>query len=319
MTQTDARRTVRLQYRPYTLDPAFPVFAFCGENKPVNPLHQLNQNAEHARYLHLHNCVEITCVRSETARLYAENEVHLLRRGDVVMVSPFTAHFLCEEGEGSGGDYLYFDPALLMASAPPGLLNRLDGFFGSRCACMILPAGSGEEIARLTERIIRELNRRDTEYRALAGSLLVALMVETTRYQERRPDARQSAAASVLPIMPAVQHINDHYMQPVSVKTLCELCHLSGTQLRRVFHAVMGCAPLAYIQQVRISRACEQLLSTRRSLTEIAASVGFESVSSFHRQFVRYHGEAPSVWRRHHVGDHTRQLQPLPYDARGKM
>lgn len=315
-TENDALRTVRLQYRPYMLDPAFPVFAFSGANKPVNPLHQLNENADHARYLHLHNCVEITCVQCASARLYAEDEVHTVRRGDVVMVAPFTAHFLCEEGEGPGGDYLYFDPGLLLASAPPGLPGRMGGIFSRRCACLIIPAGSGEGIARLTGRIVAELNGRGTEYRLLAGSLLVALMVETARYQEQQPAQEGQQGGSILSIMPAVQHINDCYMQPISVGELAEMCHMSGTQLRRVFHAVMGCAPLACIQQVRISRACERLLSTRASLNEIAASVGFESVSSFHRQFVRYHGEAPSVWRRRHLGANARQLQPLPYDPR---
>ena len=74
---------VKLQYRLYTVDPDFPVFAFTGQNRPRNPMHQLNERSDEIRYMHLHNCVEVTCVSAEKAQLYIENEVCTVHRGDV--------------------------------------------------------------------------------------------------------------------------------------------------------------------------------------------------------------------------------------------
>lgn len=313
---TDAvNPSIRLQYRPYTLDPQFPVFAFAGRNKPSNPLHRLNDGTVHARYMHLHNCVEITCVSCSSARLYVEKEAYDLSRGDLVIVMPFTAHFLMEDGTEPFCDYLYFDPTQLLTCFMPGMLNRFPLFSGARGSCLIIPRQQQGALEGQTLRIIRELQEQQGEYQLNVCSLLTSLMVEAGRFHAARPAAMQQTASPVLSIMPAVHFISDHYMQPIALRQLQELCHLSGTQLRRVFHSVMGCAPLAYIQQVRISHACGLLRTTRQSLTEIAQAVGFESVSSFHRQFVRYHGMAPSVWRRRHTEEGTLHLPEQRYDA----
>jgi len=307
---------VRLQYRPYTLDPAFPVFAFSGQNRPIASFRPLVEDGDGSRYMHLHNCVEITCVSCPAARLHVEKETYALRRGDVVVIMPFTAHFIHEEPGGEPCGYLYFDPQQLLTAFSPGLLTRFPEYAERRCSCLIIPAEERSAAGDYVMQILRELTERRAEHRACVSGLLIALMAETARFGNAQPENVQRPAGSVLSIMPAVQHINDCYMQPIGLGTLQSLCHLSGTQLRRVFHAVMGCAPLAYIQQVRIGHACEQLLSTQKSLTEIASAVGFDSVSSFHRQFVRYHGEAPSRWRKLHAGENLTRLPERPYDAR---
>ena len=41
--------------------------------------------------------------------------------------------------------------------------------------------------------------------------------------------------------------------------------------------------------------------------------VGFDSISSFHRQFVRYCGEAPSRWRRDNTRENALHLPQTPY------
>lgn len=314
MENTSSQR-VRLQYRPYSLDPDFPVFAFIGQNKPLQPLPEVRTGAYAERYMHLHNCIEITCVTCDTARLYVENDMHIVHRGDVIIIFPFTSHFLTEEGQQTSCDYLYFDPAMLLTSFMPGQLTRFSFFCERRSDCIILPGMRHEEIRLLIRHILRELSTQDAEYRPYVSSLLVALMVEMMRSQSTLPDRPQPSAPSLLSIMPAVQHINDAYMQPITLQQLQKLCHLSGTQLRRVFHSVMGCAPLAYIQQVRIGHACDLMLSSRTSLTEIASSVGFDSISSFHRQFVRYHGCSASQWRKEHAMENTRHLPASPYRA----
>lgn len=313
---TDAiNPSIRLQYRPYTLDPQFPVFTFAGQNKPSNPFHRLNDGTDQARYMHLHNCVEVTCVTCSSARLYVEKDVHLLQRGDLVIVMPFTAHFLMEDGTDPSCDYLYFDPKQLLTCFLPGLLNRFPLFSGSHCSCLIIPAAQQGPMTGQALRIIRELQEQQGDYQLNVCSLLVSMMVEASRFYAAQPAAMQQAASPILSIMPAVHFISDHYMHPIALHQLEELCHLSGTQLRRVFNSVMGCAPLAYIQQVRIGHACALLRTTRMGLAEIAQAVGYESVSSFHRQFVRYHGMAPSLWRRQHVGGNTMHLPEKRYDA----
>ena len=53
-----------------------------------------------------------------------------------------------------------------------------------------------------------------------------------------------------------------------------------------------------YINSLRISNACKQLLKTDASVTEISESVGFNTLRTFNRAFMKQMGMTPSEYRR---------------------
>ena len=77
----------------------------------------------------------------------------------------------------------------------------------------------------------------------------------------------------------------------------------------------MGCSPLEYIHRLRINRACDLLLSTTDSILSISLAVGFDSVSSFNRQFIQATGLPPSKWRCKHMQARSELMPTAPYDA----
>ena len=77
----------------------------------------------------------------------------------------------------------------------------------------------------------------------------------------------------------------------------------------------MGCSPLEYIHRLRINRACDLLLSTNDSILDISLAVGFDSVSSFNRQFIQATGLAPSKWRKERMHARSELMPADPYDV----
>ncbi|WP_420156612.1 helix-turn-helix transcriptional regulator [Nocardiopsis sp. CNT-189] len=71
----------------------------------------------------------------------------------------------------------------------------------------------------------------------------------------------------------------------------------SPTHLRRSFRAAFGESPHAYLCRRRVERACRLLRSTGLSVTDIARAVGYESLGTFTRRFVRMVGETPTRHR----------------------
>ncbi|MFC7743619.1 helix-turn-helix transcriptional regulator [Nocardiopsis composta] len=69
------------------------------------------------------------------------------------------------------------------------------------------------------------------------------------------------------------------------------------THLRRSFRSAFGESPHAYLCRRRIERACRLLRSTDLSVTDIARAVGYESLGTFTRRFVRMVGETPTRHR----------------------
>jgi transcriptional regulator GlxA family with amidase domain len=74
---------------------------------------------------------------------------------------------------------------------------------------------------------------------------------------------------------------------------------LLGRTFERRFRAVTGVSPGRYIQEMRIDRAKEAMVSAAaRPLDEIASEVGYGDPATFRRLFRRLVGVSPSTYRR---------------------
>ncbi len=73
---------------------------------------------------------------------------------------------------------------------------------------------------------------------------------------------------------------------------------MSESHFRRMFTALVGVAPLEYINRYRIHRSLNLLRSTNESIQNIAARTGFPSITTFNRNFQRCVGQSPSAWRK---------------------
>ena len=85
--------------------------------------------------------------------------------------------------------------------------------------------------------------------------------------------------------------------QPWTTESLARIALLSPTHFRRRFTAAFGEAPRAYLYRRRIERAASLLRTTSRPVTEIAGSVGYNSLGTFTRTFTRLMGETPTRHR----------------------
>jgi AraC family transcriptional regulator len=80
-----------------------------------------------------------------------------------------------------------------------------------------------------------------------------------------------------------------------------EMAHaacLSPNHLLRTFRAAFGTSPHQYLVARRMDRAKSLLIRTELPITELAATVGYQSLGTFSREFARHVGVAPSAYRR---------------------
>jgi AraC-like DNA-binding protein len=87
------------------------------------------------------------------------------------------------------------------------------------------------------------------------------------------------------------------YGEPLDVRTLARIAHVSEAHFIRTFRATFGETPHRYLQRRRVERAMLLLRETDRSVTEICLDVGFTSLGTFSRTFRRIVGEPPSAYR----------------------
>lgn len=92
--------------------------------------------------------------------------------------------------------------------------------------------------------------------------------------------------------------IDRAYAEPLDIRALARIAHVSEAHFIRTFRATFGEPPHRYLQRRRVERAMFLLRETDRSVTQVCFDVGFTSLGTFSRTFHEIVGQAPSAYRR---------------------
>jgi AraC-like DNA-binding protein len=104
------------------------------------------------------------------------------------------------------------------------------------------------------------------------------------------------------------------FAEPLDVRTVAAVAHVSAAHFSRSFRDVFGETPHRYLQRRRVERAMFLLRETDRSVTDICFDVAFTSLGTFSRTFHEIVGESPSDYRQGHgpiVAPHCVQLAAM--------
>lgn len=102
-----------------------------------------------------------------------------------------------------------------------------------------------------------------------------------------------------------LNYIDAHLTDTLRVAELAQQVGLSTSHLSRVFKSHFGLNLGAYVRRQRMARAREMMLTTSKSLAEIALECGLADQAHFTRAFRCLMGVTPGRWR-------ARELRLLP-------
>lgn len=88
-----------------------------------------------------------------------------------------------------------------------------------------------------------------------------------------------------------------HLCEKIALDDLARLCGLSRFQFLRRFTSSAGLTPHAWLVRLRLERACTALATSRVSVAQVAADVGFYDQSHFNRAFRMAYGAPPSAYQ----------------------
>ncbi len=95
----------------------------------------------------------------------------------------------------------------------------------------------------------------------------------------------------------AVRYIESHLTEDVSVSDAARRSCLSLWYFHRIFSALTGYSVMDYIRKRRLTIAACTLLTTRKSVLDIALESGYDAHYSFTRAFKRMFGVTPAKFR----------------------
>ena len=101
-----------------------------------------------------------------------------------------------------------------------------------------------------------------------------------------------------LAVTRAKEYIAEHLDTEITAQLLSDELHISTTHLSRLFRQHTGFSPYDYVIAVRINKAKEYLLTTDKSITDIAYLTGFNSQANFIYCFKNHEGVSPGRFRK---------------------
>lgn len=109
-----------------------------------------------------------------------------------------------------------------------------------------------------------------------------------------KPTTRNSYIQS---INRASHYIATHLDETMDVKTLARVANLSDFHFCRIFKAIKGEPPIAFIARIRIETAAQLLRYSSLTVEEIAYNIGYESPASLSKAFKNRYGISPTQYR----------------------
>ena len=103
-------------------------------------------------------------------------------------------------------------------------------------------------------------------------------------------------------IKPAIEYIDNNFMSgDIDCSFLSNLCGVSYSYFKRLFIMKFQLSPIKYITKKRISYACDLLVSSKYSVSDISSMTGYSDVYYFSRVFKENTGMSPSEYKKNVV------------------
>lgn len=96
----------------------------------------------------------------------------------------------------------------------------------------------------------------------------------------------------------AVQYMQAHYAEKLSLEAIAHALSISQYYLSRLFCQITGVPLMKFLNQLRIEKSKQLLTETNLSISEVAQRCGFEDQSYFSNVFKRLCAESPLAFRR---------------------
>ena len=151
-------------------------------------------------------------------------------------------------------------------------------------------------MANLVLDIIRECREHPLYYKESIAGYLHSLAIEILRLDEEREAARRSKKINTY-IKDAINYINIHYREELSISDVANGSGLSESHFRRLFEEVMNMKPVEYVNLVRIDQACSLIQKENLSMEDVCYRVGYQTPFTFNRNFKRLTGMTPYQWK----------------------
>ena len=253
---------------------------------------------------HIHNAVEFLYIKSGSFLVNADDNEFVTRENDLVIFRSNTIHSVLvkEKSEESSYYVVKINPKVLLDLCGEALgagyimefvVNREDSI------CHIPKEQLTDSIVpQIIESMIRELSA-PTEYSNLVyKSGAIQLLIYVLKQRKSGSVSLLGRDLTALTVYKVINIINSRFSDNIDAASCAKEVNMSYSHFSRSFKKATGRNFKQYLNDVRIDRARKLLLTTNKSITEIALECGYNNISYFIMTYRTHRGITPGEDRK---------------------
>ena len=253
---------------------------------------------------HYHDYIEI-CYFSKGQGIYSLKDMSFpIRDGSLVIINARTRHKLYWKGGELCAYNILFTPKFIDEN-----LEDSDDFFQLTKSLLfkdfqdfnyedfhisIIEYG---EVESVFLNLFKEYTRRNVGSDLLIRVYMTELLIQIARIiaSKINPDVYKHQNDITFR---TIKFLKANFYKQLTLDQIAGEIWYSKSHLCRIFKKITTKTIYEYLNELRITEACNLLHHTNKNLTEISLAVGFPDYNSFITNFVRFIGKKPSEYRK---------------------
>lgn len=233
---------------------------------------------------HYHKEMEIIYVKKGKTIAHADNMSFEMKSGDIFISFPKQIHYYEETEVGS---YYVF-------IISPKVFYTIDLMLNTAVPQQsVLSLDDNEELKHYVDYAM--VASRSNTYQLKAIGYLNLILDELIPKMDIVDLKNTDRDNDIL--MNVIDYCTSHYNEPISLTILSNEFNLSQSYLSRIINNRLKMGLNDYINSIRIRQACRLLADTNLQTIEISEDVGFGSVRTFNRTFLKIMNNTPLKYR----------------------
>lgn len=247
---------------------------------------------------HIHDAVEMIYVIKGSYSVLLNGEQYHITQGDMILFcSGVIHHIVSEEQEENSYYVLKINPSILWELSPTGQGTQYVLQFahnrGERKCFWTKAELEDTPLLQTIQKLIKEARcggyASELAMRIYAVELLLSVLRSDVA-KEKNELLQDETAHRIYDIM---IYMREHYAEEINERMLARKMGMSYSYFSRTFRRVIGQSFRAYLNTIRVDQAERALLTTSKSVSEIALDCGYNSLSYFISVYRAIKGETP--------------------------
>ena len=248
------------------------------------------------RYHWHQDAFELNILLYGKQHFYQGTDVYDLEENDVILVNPNVGHASYCDPEGTIAFVLHFSSLALKQFVRKGSSLTINDCLSD---AKTRNDPSYKKIRMYAAQIMHYLNSEDP-YAGYMTKASLEMLIGTlcTMFDARTTPAAQETDEETQKILhTVVDYMEQHYSEKITLEDIAVLTGYNRTYISTLFHQVVGIRFYDYLMRLRLQKAIQDLITTDKSLTEIALYNGFSDLKSFNARFREMLKILPSEYR----------------------